>query len=193
MAKKTKQAGIFQVRSSLATESDTRPDVDTTDPNNYCGYFENEHHEQFLFTYDYETRKGNIWLSKNGWQDLTEVNNGKAQKAKLGHSEKAWLKACWNAVMAEEQRRERSKKLREPNAFQDKPVALALPPHDEIIARMGNLYDALIQINAAPDCSKTEFTYGWTGFIELIARIEAKYKDRMATGNDTPLQSHNEA
>jgi len=184
MAKKSKQAVIFQVKTSLATESEALPDFDTSDPNKYYGYFENEHHEQFVFTYDYETRKGNIWLSKNGWLHPTQVNNGKAQKANLGHSEKAWLKACWNVIVAEELRRKRSKKLREPNAFQDKPAPRTLPPHEELVARMGNLYDALIQIDTAPDCSKTEFAYGWTRFIEYIARLEAKYKDRLATEND---------
>lgn len=184
MTKKAARTIVFQATNVPTKESGKPPSIDTGDLSKYYAYFENEHHEQFIIIYDYETRVGNIYLSKNGWENPLPVKAGKPQKANLGDSEKAWLKACWKVVVAEEQRRERVKRMQELNAIKDKSVIRTLPPHEKIITGMEHLYDALKETDLAPNCSKREFAYGWTGFIELMAELEEKYKDKLKTQSD---------
>ncbi len=184
MAKKASRTVVFQTTGDPAKKSGKPPEVDTTDPNKYWAYFENEQHEQFIFTYNYEMCIGNLWLSKDGWEQPVPVYKSSAHKAAFGPSEKAWLKACWTVIAAEELRRERSKRMREPNAFQEQPVVRTLPPHEELVAHMEHLYDALIQKDVAPNCSRTDFAYGWTSFIELMSQLEAKYKNPLTTDSD---------
>ncbi len=95
---------IFAARNNHGVSSGEPPRIDANTKGKYCGYFQNEHGEQALFVYDYETHKGTLWLGDAGWDQSAEVIGGKAPKFILGKNEQMWLQACWDAAAAFENR-----------------------------------------------------------------------------------------
>jgi hypothetical protein len=70
------------------------------DTKEYFGYFENEHGEQWVFIYDYDTETGTVRGGDAGWEVVYPVVEGRTPDLILGREEQAWLLACWEAVMA---------------------------------------------------------------------------------------------
>lgn len=175
--KKVLRNVIFRAVNDHREKGSNPPQFDTTDQNQYCAYFENENREQFLFRYDYPSHTATLWLSKKGWNHPVDIVNGKANGVGLGRSEKAWLKACWNVTHTVQQRRASVQRLLTSDEPNKKLDTSNLPPHEELVAGMGHLFDFLARTDYAPNCVKTEFVYGWTNLIELTARLEAKYKE----------------
>jgi hypothetical protein len=59
---------LFQVSNRHKAGSGNPPEIDGNTPNRYHGYFENEHGEQIVFVYDYETKTGTLWRGADGWE-----------------------------------------------------------------------------------------------------------------------------
>ncbi|MCC6615322.1 MAG: hypothetical protein IT320_17740 [Anaerolineae bacterium] len=179
MARKVLHRLIFQAKNNFGKERGLPPKLDTSDESKYVAYFENENREQFIFVYEYPARTGLLWSNKISWERPLPVVNGKASNARLGDSEKTWLTACWKAAIAVEQHRDAYRRIVAEKQVVEKPAERLTPPHNEILAQMGRLYDLSAERGLAIDCSRSEFMYGWTGFIELIAELEAKYKTQL--------------
>lgn len=72
----------------------------------YIGYFQNEHGEQWIFTYDYDAERGTLRGGDAGWTKefqlegrfFDEVWLRLFTKLILNDAEKMWLRACWAAV-----------------------------------------------------------------------------------------------
>ncbi len=74
------------------------PSIDNADRNKYYGYFQNEHGEQWLFTYDHETETGTLRGGDADWNRIYRVTNGQAPELILNATERQWLLACWAAA-----------------------------------------------------------------------------------------------
>jgi hypothetical protein len=68
-------------------------------PGKCLGYFANEHGEQAIYTYDFDTGEATLTMGDTGWQVTHPVVNGKAGGGLLlTEAELAWLRACWMAT-----------------------------------------------------------------------------------------------
>lgn len=76
------------------------PRVSNADSGNYFGYFENEHGEQWVFTYDRKSETGELCGGDVGWENAHQVRNGKVVELILNAEERKWLQACWEAATA---------------------------------------------------------------------------------------------
>ena len=89
---------VFRSVNWHALSCGVPPDIENSDPDNYCGYFENEHGEQWVFFYDSESNLAQIWSGDCGWETPFEVRNGEVDDLILNEPERLWLAACWMAV-----------------------------------------------------------------------------------------------
>lgn len=94
------QKWVFQVRNKHGASSGEPPAIDGNAPSRYYGYFENEHGEQAVFVYDYQTKTGIIWMGDAGWDKPHRVIDGLVPDLILSHEEETWLQACWNVATA---------------------------------------------------------------------------------------------
>lgn len=67
--------------------------IDVSVPGRYCGYYENEAREQFIFMYDYNSRQGSLWVG-DAERERFDVTEGNAPKLAIGVNEKRWLQVC---------------------------------------------------------------------------------------------------
>ncbi len=81
--------------------------VDGDTPGKYVGYFVNEHGEQAIYSYDFETGDATLKMGDSGWQVAHPVVNGEVDGLLLTKAELTWLRACWMAT-GEPARRRRS-------------------------------------------------------------------------------------
>jgi hypothetical protein len=70
------------------------PEIDGDTKGRHHGYFENEHGEQAVFIYEYETGTGTLPMGDAGWERSFLVTDERAPKVILGEAEALWLKAC---------------------------------------------------------------------------------------------------
>jgi hypothetical protein len=91
---------VFQAGNKHSVSCGRPPYIDASVQDRYHGYFENEHREQFIFVYDYQTKKATLWVGDNGWETPVAVIDGEAPELYLNGSEQMWLQACWNAATA---------------------------------------------------------------------------------------------
>ncbi len=89
---------IFQAVNYHSRSSETPPFRNTSTPGRYFGYFENEHKEQFIFEYDYQTKTATLWVGDYNWGKPVKVVNGDAPELILSDIERLWLRACWKAA-----------------------------------------------------------------------------------------------
>ena len=68
------------------------------DANVYTGYFENAFGEQWIFTYDRDTGRGELRGGDIGWNTTHPVLNGEPGGLMLSATESTWLQTCWNAA-----------------------------------------------------------------------------------------------
>jgi hypothetical protein len=64
----------------------------------YVGYFENRYGEQWIFTFDRDTKAAVLRGGDAGWNSGFSVIDGVAGGLILNHEEQLWLRACWEAV-----------------------------------------------------------------------------------------------
>jgi hypothetical protein len=69
-----------------------------TDEKCYVGYFENAHGEQWVFTFDRESKKAELRGGDIGWNDVREVRGGQVPGLILSADERLWLQACCAAA-----------------------------------------------------------------------------------------------
>lgn len=86
------EQSIFQV-SNHHLDSAGRPlHLDDTTPNQYRGYFENEHGEQAMFIYDCTTRCGKLYMGDSGWESPYDICDGETVGLNLTPLEQLWLR-----------------------------------------------------------------------------------------------------
>ncbi len=64
----------------------------------YVGYFENCYGEQWIFTFERETRIGTLRGGDVGWTRHYQVRDGVVSELVMSTAECNWLKACWQAA-----------------------------------------------------------------------------------------------
>lgn len=84
---------VFTVWNNHSAECGTPPETDASVRGKYCGYFENEHKEQFIFVYDHATKQGILWVGDNGWERPIEVTDPQQPPANLSKAEWLWLQS----------------------------------------------------------------------------------------------------
>ena len=72
--------------------------VTSGDGDLYIGYFENPFGEQWVFTYDRQSRRAVLRGGDAGWETEFEVIDGGVAGLVLGEEELTWLRACWSAA-----------------------------------------------------------------------------------------------
>lgn len=75
------------------------PIISGDDPEVYIGYFENSYREQWIFTYDRVTLRGELRGGDTGWNTVHTDVNGKVIGLVLGVDKAAWLQAGWWAAV----------------------------------------------------------------------------------------------
>jgi len=93
---------IFAMPNHHVESCGTPPEVVGTQgaPYVYHGYFENCHREQWIFTYDYNSKEASLIGGDVGWEETFKVENGWIVDIILNEAEREWLSACWKAVTA---------------------------------------------------------------------------------------------
>ena len=91
---------LFSVSNHHVPDCGTPQHFDGDDRQKYIGYFANEHGEQVVFVYDWNTRTGTVWMGDAGWKRPYKVVDGTAPGLIMGECEALWLRACWLAVTA---------------------------------------------------------------------------------------------
>ena len=89
---------LFKIHNRHIPECQDPPIINNDDPQIYVGYFENELGEQWIFTFDPRTQKGELRGGDVGWNERYAVVNGCAPGLILAPEEFAWLRACWMAA-----------------------------------------------------------------------------------------------
>ena len=58
----------------------------------------NEHGEQAIYTYDFETGEATLKMGDSGWQVVHPIVGGEVNGLLLTKAELTWLRACWMAT-----------------------------------------------------------------------------------------------
>ncbi len=95
----TKTDRLFQVTNHHVASAETPPHIDDTEAWQCRSYLENGHGDQFIFVYDSRSHEGLLYSGDSGWEKTAPAVDGEAQGAVLSASERAWLKACWDAAL----------------------------------------------------------------------------------------------
>ncbi len=95
-----KDRTIFSVGNNHGVSCGEPPRINGDMPGRYCGYFENEFREQFIFVYNYDTQQGTLWVGDAGWENPQTVVDGKVPKLVLGRNEALWLQVSWDTAVA---------------------------------------------------------------------------------------------
>jgi hypothetical protein len=93
---------IFSTTNNHTKSGITPPVVNNDDHDQYVGYFQNEHSEQWIFTFDRRSRKGILTGGDVSWKQLPVlgVGGGPTVGTTLSKTEQLWLAACWAAATA---------------------------------------------------------------------------------------------
>ena len=96
--KKQDDKPLFTVSNHHTDSCGRPPGINGDTPNCYHGYFENALGEQFVFVYDRDTVKANLWCGDAGWEKPFPVANGLPEGLILSPEEQTWLQTCWRAA-----------------------------------------------------------------------------------------------
>ena len=88
---------LLTIRNNHALGSGDPPIASNSD-DAYIGYFENIYGEQWIFTYDRQTKSASLHGGDVGWNTRMKVLDGSVPGLVLQNDEAAWLRTCWNAV-----------------------------------------------------------------------------------------------
>lgn len=94
----TEKPTLFKVSNHHTASCGTPPHIDGDTQGRYYGYYANEHGEQAIFEYDFETRTATIRMGDAGWEETHPVVNGVTPNLILNPGEMLWVGACWYAV-----------------------------------------------------------------------------------------------
>ena len=68
----------FQIRNHHAAECGIPPHIEDLRPNQYVGYFENQHGEQSVFIYDRDASQAIVDMGDAGWQTPSQAGQARA-------------------------------------------------------------------------------------------------------------------
>ena len=88
---------LLTIRNNHAPASGDPPIA--SNEHKYVGYFENVYGEQWIFTYDRQTKTASLHGGDVGWNNRYQVHDGEVPGLVLQRDEAAWLRACWNAAV----------------------------------------------------------------------------------------------
>ena len=88
---------LLTLRNHHSLECGDPPIVDGESGNNYIGYFENPHGEQWIYIFDREREVATLRGGDIGWNEALEVTADGAADLTLGREEELWLNACIEA------------------------------------------------------------------------------------------------
>jgi hypothetical protein len=91
---------LFSAKNNHSPQCGTPPSINNDDHNIYVGYFQNEHSEQWVFTFDLNSRVGELRGGDVSWKPLAVQGVGGKPYVDmtLNEPEKIWLEACWQAA-----------------------------------------------------------------------------------------------
>lgn len=89
---------LLEIRNRHGKGCGKPPSFPTTDPKIYLGYYENEHGEQWVFTYNRETQEALLTGGDVGWE--TYKIEGNTVGVILNAGERSWLQSCLEAATA---------------------------------------------------------------------------------------------
>lgn len=75
------------------------PIVNEEGRNTYIGYFENQHGEQWIFTYNRVTGEAELRGGDTGWSKPWPIVDGNVEGLNLNRQEQLWLEVCFAAAM----------------------------------------------------------------------------------------------
>ena len=88
---------VFAARNRHHEPCGRPPGIETASEA-YCGYYENEWGEQFVFVFDRPTGKALLYGGDIGWGSPVEVTDPQRTPVSLNENERLWLTACWRAA-----------------------------------------------------------------------------------------------
>lgn len=94
----TPQRPLFTVSHHPSVEAGTSLMINADTDHRYVSYFHGDL-DQWIFTYDRETKRATLQGSDVGWDDITDVlPGGVANGLILSDNERLWLMAAWGAA-----------------------------------------------------------------------------------------------
>lgn len=91
---------LFCVRNHHSADCGTPPRIHDHSPNQYLGYFENQHGEQAVFVYDRDSSRAIVYIGDAGWEASHAVVDGVIPDLVLSEAERLWVRVCWRAATA---------------------------------------------------------------------------------------------
>ena len=89
---------LLHIRNHHSAFCGDPPIVNGNDPALYIGYFENAYSEQWIFTYNRDTKKAELRGGDVGWNRTFEVVGPTVPELILSREEAMWLASCWKAA-----------------------------------------------------------------------------------------------
>ena len=90
---------LLRIRNRHSAACNDPPFINNDDSRLYIGYFENSCGEQWVFTFNEESRTAELRGGDIGWNEVHLVIHGRAVGLSLNGEEATWLEACWRAAM----------------------------------------------------------------------------------------------
>lgn len=91
---------FFIMSNAHVSSCGVPPVISNNESNNYFGYYENEHGEQWVFIFNRTDGIAKLRGGDLGWDNVFKVIDGKVDELILGAEEKMWLQACWKSATA---------------------------------------------------------------------------------------------
>ena len=89
---------LLRIRNHHVGACGDPPIINGDDPALYVGYFENAFGEQWVFTYNRDTKRGELRGGDAGWNTTFEVVGPTVMGLILSREEATWLGSCWRAA-----------------------------------------------------------------------------------------------
>jgi hypothetical protein len=89
---------LFEVSNHHTVSCGEPPFIDGDAAGKYFSYFVNEHGEQAVYAYDYESGAATLRMGDAGWETVHPVVNGEVDGLLMTKPELLWLRACWMAT-----------------------------------------------------------------------------------------------
>jgi hypothetical protein len=108
------------------------------------------------------------------------VDNGKVSRHRLDDPVKSWLRASWSVAAQIDARKQYLEKLKKEREQPHKVIKRVTPSHQDLLKIGGFLYDGLVKDDPEKEakCSKSDFIFGWAGFMDLVAQIDLEARQR---------------
>jgi hypothetical protein len=89
---------FFTMQNNHTAECGEPPIFSNDAGGKYFGYFENALGEQWVFVYDRETKRADLYGGDVEWKNALSVREGTVEGLQLGRDEMVWLMTCWRAA-----------------------------------------------------------------------------------------------